>query len=421
MPTLTSKPVGRARTAEREQPSSSCSRRRSQLSVYLLDLWSFIPYYMARLCASLRELGVDARLGSVRYHLERNYFGKVGLRPDGWLLDFGGGIRNPLLRRAVKSIEYVVNLCSLGLRFLGSTPDVLHVEYLPFTERGFRFEIWFLRWVRRLGVRVVYTVHNVTAQDRPDQHKSVFAEAYGVADALICHGEDARAQLIRNFGIAAEKIRVIPHGPLFEEAPGVTTPNARAMLGLPLEEPLVLCLGVISEYKGIPFLLDAWKQLLQSGGRGRLLIAGTGDVHLLSSIREKVQTEGLETSVDLWLHFVPVEQVPLLYQAADIIVYPYKAGTTSGALLTGMNHGKAIVATTLPFFREYLRNGENALLVEYGDVGRLASCLEVLIGQPGERMRLAEAVLENGRRGISWKQIAEATQDCYQNVVAGRT
>jgi glycosyltransferase involved in cell wall biosynthesis len=387
---------------------------RRKLRVYMMDLWSFIPYYIADLSSSLATESIDVKLGSVRYHLDRAYFQKAGLVPDRVLLDSGGSLQSGMLRRLVKSCEYLVNLFVLSLRLAISRPDILHVQYLPFLERGFRFEIWFLKWARRLGIRLVYTVHNVTRQDAPQEGLGLFRRAYQTADALICHGEQAQAELVRDFGIAKEKIWVIPHGPLFDDGPKLTPQEARAKLGFERDQPLVLSLGVISEYKGIPFLLDAWKKLKAEGTEGRLVIAGTGDPRVLSEIQEKVAADGLGKSVRLWLQFVPVEQLPLLYQAADILVFPYKAGTTSGALLTGLNYGKAVVATRLPFFQEYLKHGETALLVDYGAIDDLAAALQVLIQQPAQRDRLASAVACQAAQRTGWPEIARKTRQCYE-------
>lgn len=398
--------------------TAKTAQKTKTLRVYLMDMWSFIPYYMARLCASLESQSVDATLGSVRYHLDRKYFDKCGLTPDRLLVDVGGGVKSHLLRRFFKSCEYVFNLFMLGIRLAISRPDVLHVQYLPFLERGFSFEIWFLKWVHVLGIRIVYTAHNINRQDAPHEGIPLFRRAYHLADALICHGEEARAQLVRDFGVAAEKIWVIPHGPLFENSLQLSAQEARSRLGLEGEQILVLCQGVISEYKGIPFLLDAWKQLKSAGVEGRLLIAGTGNQRLLAEIREKTAAEGLSDSVDLWLRFIAVEELPLLYQAADILVYPYKAGTTSGALLTGLNYGKAVVATTLPFFQGYLKDGERALLVDYGNTAKLASALQILIQLPAQRAKLAAALSRQSPKATDWETIAQKTRECYDAVLA---
>src|SRR5579864_4969221 len=314
----------------------------------MMDLWSFIPYYMARLCSGLQGQSVQVTLGSVRYHLDREYFNNVRLAPDPLLLDSGGGFKKNSARRFTKACEYLVNLFFLALRFSISKPDILHVQYLPFLERQHRFELWFLRWIRRLGIPIVYTVHNVTRQDDPDRGWPLYRRIYSTADALICHGEEARRELVRDFAVPPEKTWVIPHGPLFEAGPAVSTHEARLALGLPSDGPVFLFQGVISEYKGVPFLLDAWKEFKQGGGRGTLVVAGTGDERILAEIREKVSGEGIQ-SVELRLRFIEVKELPLLYHSADVLVYPYKAGTTSGALLTGLTYGKAVIATRLPF------------------------------------------------------------------------
>jgi len=399
------------------RPAARAQDKKGMGLVYMMELWSFVPYYMACLSKSLRDTSVKVVLGSVRYHLDREYFRKVGLKPDPRLLDFGGSIHSNILRRLVKSIEYVANLFVLGLRFSLSQPDILHVQYLPFLEHGFTFELWFLKWVKYLGIRVVYTVHNVTPQNTADRHKSIYRHAYRMADSLICHSEGASSELIRDFEVAAEKIWVIPHGPLFDEKPQISPQEARAKLRLPVDKNLALCFGVISEYKGIPFLLDAWKRVIGTGVKGRLLIAGTGDPRLMSTIREKVLADGIDSSVDLWLRFISVDEVSILHQAADILVYPYKAGTTSGALLTGLNYGKAVVATRLPFFLEHLVDSLNARLVDYGDVDALGQVLLQLLHDPQEREKLGQGVVNQARKTESWDTIARSTIDCYRAAI----
>jgi glycosyltransferase involved in cell wall biosynthesis len=183
-------------------------------------------------------------------------------------------------------------------------------------------------------------------------------------------------------------------------------------------EPLVLFQGVIGEYKGVLFLLEAWKSIKQTGMGGRLLVAGTGNPQILAKIREKVASDGIADSVTLRLEFIPVAQLPLLYQAADVLVYPYKAGTTSGALLTGLNYGKAIVATRLAVFEQHLTDGKTALLVEYGATECLALAIGDLLREPDLRAQLASALSRQASARIGWEEIASKTRDCYDSVLA---
>jgi glycosyltransferase involved in cell wall biosynthesis len=416
MSVVTETPHNPNATHRHTQRSLDLAQWNGRISVYLMDLWSFIPYYMARLCESLQDESIDVELGSVRYHLDRNYFYQHGLLPDSALLDWGGGFQHPLLRRLVKSCEYAANLLGLSARFCVAHPKIIHVQFLPLVDRGLPFEIWFLRLCQWLGVRMVCTVHNFPDRDAPRNLK-LYDRIYGMSDALICHGEEAKGWLISNFQVPAERIWVIPHGPLFDKKPEMSVVEARAELGLSCTETLVLCFGVINDYKGIPFLIDSWRLLIASGARARLIIAGTGAADLIADIRRKVMSLGADSCIDLELRFISVEELPLWHLAADILVYPYKGGTTSGALLTGMNYGKAIVATRLPFFIEHLRDGENAALVDYSDVEGLTHTLGRLINDKAERTRLAQAVRGMPAGPSSWMEIARATRSCYERVL----
>jgi glycosyltransferase involved in cell wall biosynthesis len=374
---------------------------------------------VARLCRSIPFESVQVTLGSVRYHLDRSYFRKCGVNPDQYLFDLCGGIKPNVLRRLAKSIEYLVNLSLLGLRLVPSRLQILHVQYLPFLERGWPFEIWFLKLVRRRGIKVICTVHNVTRQDSPESGIQLFRRLYGLADALICHGEQARRRLVKEFNIAPRRVWLIPHGPLFEEYVAVGSTEARARLKLEQTEPLFLCFGVISEYKGIPFLLEAWKKMKLSRVGGRLLIAGTGDRRVIAEILSFIAKQNMTSSVDLRLEFVSVEELPLYHQAADVLVYPYKAGSTSGALQTGLNYGKAILATRLPLFVEQLGDCGCALFVDYGDVESMARALQLLIEQPHRRVEMAAAARRLAMGQSQWEEIARTTRQCYDAVLSG--
>ena len=106
----------------------------------------------------------------------------------------------------------------------------------------------------------------------------------------------------------------------------------------------------------------------------RLAIVGTGAPELLEQIREQVTSLELKR-VELQLRFISTQELVALYRAADIVVYPYRAITTSGALATGLALGKVIVASDLPVFRELLADRENALLVDPQNSGELAGAL----------------------------------------------
>ena len=106
-----------------------------------------------------------------------------------------------------------------------------------------------------------------------------------------------------------------------------------------------------------------------------------------------------------------------LYHSADVVVYPYRAITTSGALATGLAFGKTILATDLPVFRELLVDGVSASLVT-PDKDALAKALLALLSNPELRRTFSNAIRELEFGESSWKQIALETLSVYRQVIA---
>jgi len=382
------------------------------LRVFMMDMLSVVAYYDAHLCRALKSVGLDVRLGAITYHLDRDCFRRLGIRNNPGPIDVVGKFKlSATIRRILKVAETFLNMMALAARFTCSTPDVVHVQYLPLLERKMPFELWFLRYLRLLGSSLVFTVHDVLPHDTGEKFAGEFRMAYRMMDALICHSEAAKDQLLSQFSIAADHVHVIPHGPFFFDgpAPQVSIRSAPSQS----DDCVVLCQGMVRPYKGIEFLLDAWAELRRGGTKARLVIAGTGESVFLSGLREKVRALGLEDTVELYFEFLSLTKMTLLYKKADIIVYPYKAITTSGALMTGITQRKAIVATTLPAFCELLEHEKNALLCAYGDTAGFASALARLIANPALREQLGKEAAKLSYGCRTWQQIASDTKNCY--------
>jgi glycosyltransferase involved in cell wall biosynthesis len=390
-----------------------------RLKVFVMDLWCYVPYYDGYLCKSLQNENVDVTVGAISYHRDCGHFARQGLRNDPGLLDIVArlNIRNPHVRRILKFIEFFINSAALAIRFAVAPPDILHVQYIPLIEQGFPFEFWFMEYAKKLGIKLVYTVHNALPLDVSGNLTETYQRVYRLPDALICHNQSTRTRLVEEFGVEPERILLIHHGPMFHDTQGWTKEEARARLGYPPDQCIVLWQGIVMPYKGLDFLLDAWHKVRSRGSNCRLVIAGTGEQRWLRGIEEKIRALGIQDSVDANLRFLTVEEVALHYHAADMVVYPYKEISTSGALMTGISFRKALVATNLPSFAELLRDGENAALVQYGDVEGLAATLERLIQDPAERDRLAAGLGELGALRDPWAPIARETRNCYESLL----
>ena len=384
--------------------------------VFMMDLWATVPYYTAYLSKALLQEDVDLTVGSITYYLDPKCFSSRGIKTNPGLLDTVGKFHLPRgPRRILKLCEAMLNLSALAIRFLVSPPDVIHVQYLPMLKWRQPLDFWFLEFCRKRGSKIVLTVHDLLPHDTAETYKQTFHNLYRMVDAIICHSDHIKTRLDTEFSVPPEKVSVIPHGPFFYDLPDVDNQTTLRNFGIEQDKILVLWQGIIFPYKGIDLLLDAWQRVEVRDESACLVIAGTGAPELLEQIRNQVHQLGLKR-VHLHFRFITTEELVALYRAANIVVYPYRAITTSGALATGLALGKVIIASDLPVFKELLKSRENALLVNSQNPIELADGLVELMQDQDLRTRLAASVREMRFGDKSWLSIAKKTMLVYQSL-----
>jgi glycosyltransferase involved in cell wall biosynthesis len=386
--------------------------------IFMMDLWATVPYYTAYLSRALLKERVNLMVGSISYYLDPTCFSSRGVKLDPGALDVVGKFHLPRLpRRILKLSESILNLSALAIRFLLSPPDIVHVQYLPMLQSRLPLDLWFVQFCRKRGSKIVLTVHDLLPHDTGEAHKQTFRDLYRTVDGLICHSDNIRTRLQAEFSVPEEKIAVIPHGPFFYDLPATASDQTLQSFHLEPDKLLVLWQGIIFPYKGIDLLLDAWQDVEANNDDARLLIVGTGSLELSDQIREQIARLGLK-HVNLHVRFISSEELVALYRAADIVVYPYRAITTSGALATGLSLGKTIVASNLPVFRELLTDRENALLFDPQKPGELAAALLELSRDSQLRLHLAANVKAMQFGDESWLSIADRTKKFYSAILS---
>lgn len=386
--------------------------------VFLMDLLATVPYYTAYLSRALSEEPIDLTVGSITYYLDPQCFSSRGIKVDPGLFDIVGRFPLPrLLRRVLKLVEAILNLFALCLRFLISPPDLIHVQFLPMLKWRWPLDLWFLKFCRIRGSKIVLTVHDLLPHDTAEVFKQTFQDLYHFVDGIVCHSGHIEDRLKADFAVPSEKISVIPHGPFFYDLPDRGGAAVLRTFGVEPGKVLVLWQGIIFPYKGIDLLLNAWQKVEADAEDACLVIAGTGAPELLDQIREQVTSLGLK-NVHLHFRFITTDELVALYRAANMVVYPYRAITTSGALATGLAIGKAIVASDLPVFRELLRDRENALLVDPRNPRQIATAILELMQDQELQQQLEKNVREMNFGDESWHSIAKKTVQVYGHILS---
>ncbi|MGD0588041.1 MAG: glycosyltransferase [Thermoplasmata archaeon] len=165
---------------------------------------------------------------------------------------------------------------------------------------------------------------------------------------------------------------------------------------------MILFVGRLVPYKGLPHLLEATDLLVREGHDVEVKIAGRGPQR--PELEEKARALGLDARVS-FLGFVPDRSLGDLYRGADVTVVPSLGLMESSAttLEEASTCGSPVVGSDLPGAAETIPNdGRRGILVPPGNSGALAEAIGRILRQPRppppEHVRTWEAVAEDYRR-----------------------
>ena len=316
------------------------------------------------------------------------------------------------LRLASRTVEVALNGLRLLWRINRRRYDVVHVQWMPLDHRqtvGMRL----LRTIcDRAGARLVFTAHNVLPHDDG-----------GVDPAAVRRNLDCAHLVVAQTGHVARELRTmirtrspiveIPHGPLFVDRPLPAPADAAVRLHWP-PDPTVLFLGLLRPYKGLDLLAEAWPQVLCAHPEARLLVVGKV---LDAAVRPELDRLRALPRVQIVDRYVSVAQMLDSYAVAQVVVFPYRRISQSGALMTAAGVGRPSVVTPLDGLVEQVRRLTSAVVATDVAGPALATALidglerapELLLAAAHDRETLAAS--DEG-----WSAIAAATHRAYRDL-----
>jgi beta-1,4-mannosyltransferase len=253
----------------------------------------------------------------------------------------------------------------------------------------------------------VFTAHNLAEHN----HRHAFAHAnyaaaYRRARIVFAHSSSARTELVRTYGLSAEKIRVIPHGDLsVVMPPPLPQAEARARLGLP-GGPVCLMFGAVEPYKGQEEVLAHWRKARPDA---LLVIAGKPQSpEYAATIRRAA--EGLPKVV-LHLDWLADPELALFLSAANVTLFNYRTIFTSGAATLARSWGLPLL---IPARLTTVDLGEPDPRVirfqslETDFAGKLAAALAIASDY---------SAADEWRRMTAWTRVAELTLAGYHEAL----
>jgi glycosyltransferase involved in cell wall biosynthesis len=282
--------------------------------------------------------------------------------------------KNPLLRLGA----------ALPLALRQIQPDVFHCQYIK--------PLWGSR-------TTVVTIHDLAHEHYPEffhpleviRMKKLVRWTAQKARHILTVSEFSAADIAARFAVPREKVTVT-----YQAASPDFHPREKQLCQERLARtygvrpPFILYVGRIQARKNLPRLVEAYARVRKHGSDATLVIAGRKDWQS-ELLLEKIRELNLESSV-LFPGFVPFEDLPLFYNAAEVFVFPSFFEGFGLPVIESMASGVPTITSYGSSLEEVA--GDGALLINPAETESIAAAIEKVLTDRELRERLAAAGIQ---------------------------
>ena len=318
---------------------------------------------------------------------------------------------------------------------LNNKVDVVHIQYETYLYGGMFSALAFpllIALIRLVGRPVIITMHGVVPLSKMNKFflkenripsNALIMRAgltflvkiiVSLSTAIVVHEKSLMNILTKEYKCAASKIHVIHHG-IEEPKVTIASDEAKKKLGVHAKR-VILFFGYITGYKNVGVLIDSaaflkvdnWVILIAGGMHPRLIGDGYYGKYL-SELRQRASK--ISEQNILFKGFVPEEEIPSYFSAADLVIFPYSiCMSSSGPLSLAASYSKPFLVADS--FREIIDFDDIRFIYE---PKKLAEKIDCFFANPKFRLDSMHWVREF-KMGRSWDKVAKRTFLLYKNL-----
>jgi beta-1,4-mannosyltransferase len=204
-----------------------------------------------------------------------------------------------------------------------------------------------------LGVKFVWTLHNIYPHDSPTYGPYKWARNFFARQCewIRVFDEGTVQRVCSTFNISINKIIVIREGNYVDYYKNnVNRYDALKKLGLPNNKLIMLYFGLIKPYKGILELVKAFETCKYKNHAILLIVGKSMDNSYTELIKKAIKCD----TIKFYDNFIIDTEVQYYFKACDIVVLPFKSIENSGTVTLAMGFSKPVVAPNIGILQQKL-------------------------------------------------------------------
>lgn len=299
--------------------------------------------------------------------------------------------------RSRKSVSYWKDAFDLYKFIIKGNFDIIHSDLLFSNEK---------KYIYKFG-NVVTTIHDPFPHSGEtwNYNTSSYNNAIKYSKGIVLLNETQKDRFCRLWGGVSDRLLINRLG-IYE--------NIRS-LAKSGEERLknnILFFGRIAPYKGIEFLCEAMKRVIEVIPDATLTIAGSGNFYFDIEPYRKLGF------LKIYNQYIGMKELAGFLYETSLTVCPYTDATQSGVIMTSFALGRPVIASNVGGLGEMIEHGRTGLLVPPKDSKALADAIITLLTDQlelGAMERNIETDYNVGNK--SWDVIAKKYIEFYNTII----
>ncbi len=306
-----------------------------------------------------------------------------------------------------KSSKFLWRALGVKKQLLADQIDIYH---------GLSHEIPF--GLQQTKIKSIVTIHDLIFLRKPHYYKFIDRKIYEWksryacqnADRIIAISERTKLDIIELYGISPKKIDVVYQG--CDEAfkiKATPTKLAEVKNRYQLPDTFILSVGTIEERKNLNLVIEA---LAQAQTSVPLVVVGKPTPYL-EKVKDTIAKHQLQSRV-LFLHKVTFNDLPAVYQLANLFVYPSFYEGFGIPIIEAINSNLPVIAATGSCLEE--AGGPDSVYVSPAQPNELAIAIDNVLSDENLRQMMvskSSAYVKKFNNDL----VAEQVMECYKKAL----